>query len=333
MKSDEFITKGMKLKQKTVFVGIVVLSVFIFYNCTQQSDFPVLKGPYLGQKPPGMIPEVFAPNIISTAFNEFKIVFSPDGKELFYQLWGAPIPVILTMEEKDGRWSKPKVAPFSGQVIEGFDITPDGEKIVIGSQRPMEGGNKPAERYNHWIIEKSDSGWGKPKHIKTSIQGYPTIAQSGNLYLGDRDLWMAKYVDGEYKKEVILRGEINSVEFSETDPFIAPDESYILFCRRNDGFGSWDIFVSYQKKDGSWTKGINLGEPINSMYSDVYPFVTTDGKYLFFSSSRTTHKDFYLAPITYEEKMACLNNPGNGNQDIYWVNAAIIEKLKPIEFK
>lgn len=42
-------------------------------------DFPVLKGSYLGQKPPGRLPEVFAPSIISTAFDEFKIVFLPDG--------------------------------------------------------------------------------------------------------------------------------------------------------------------------------------------------------------------------------------------------------------
>ena len=316
---------------KQIRINLVVLPFMLTFivNCTQKDDFPILKGPYLGQKPPGMTPEIFAPGIISTAFDEFKIVFSPDGKELFYQLWGAPIPVILTTEEKDSRWTKPKVAPFSGQLIEGFDITPDGKKIVIGSQRPLKGDDKPAERYNHWIAEKGDKGWEKPKYIQTSIQGYPTIAQSGNLYLGEKDLWVANYVNGAYEKEVRLRGEINSKEFSETDPFIAPDESYILFCRRNDGFGSWDIFISYRKKDGSWTKGINLGEPVNSKYSDVYPFVTSDGKYLFFSSSRTTHKDFYLSPITYEEKMNYLNNPGNGSQDIYWVSARIIEDLKP----
>jgi hypothetical protein len=32
----------------------------------QQTDFPKLTGPYLGQKPPGMTPIIFAPGSVST---------------------------------------------------------------------------------------------------------------------------------------------------------------------------------------------------------------------------------------------------------------------------
>ena len=37
-----------------------------FYSKEKTNDWPVLKGPYIGQKPPGMTPEIFAPGIIST---------------------------------------------------------------------------------------------------------------------------------------------------------------------------------------------------------------------------------------------------------------------------
>ena len=49
-------------------------------------DFPVLKGNYLGQKPPGMEPEIFAPGIISTGLSEAVCCFSPEGKEVYWNI-------------------------------------------------------------------------------------------------------------------------------------------------------------------------------------------------------------------------------------------------------
>jgi hypothetical protein len=71
-----------------------------------------------------------------------------------------------------------------------------------------------------------------------------------------------------------------------------------------------------------------MGETINTSATEVYPFVSADGKYLFFGSNRRTHKDYSETPLTYEEKINILNSPGNGNTDIYWMDAAIIESLK-----
>jgi len=56
-------------------------------------------------------------------------------------------------------------------------------------------------------------------------------------------------------------------------------------------------------------------------------YVFSIGKYLFFASDRRTLKPFSEVPITYEEKMKILNSPGNGSQDIYWVDAKVIENL------
>ena len=85
------------MKNKLFLITVLLIVIILFINCSQQKksdketklDFSELSGPYLGQKPPGMMPEIFASGIISTGHEEFKIVFSPDGKELFYQLWGS----------------------------------------------------------------------------------------------------------------------------------------------------------------------------------------------------------------------------------------------------
>ena len=70
------------MKQKVIFTGFLFLILLVLINCSKKDEFQVLKGPYLGQKPPGTTPEMFAPGIISTGYDERIAAFSPDGKEL-----------------------------------------------------------------------------------------------------------------------------------------------------------------------------------------------------------------------------------------------------------
>ena len=88
---------------------ILISAIFFIYNLpSEPADIPVLKGPYLGQKPPGMTPEIFAPGIISTGLSESYAFFTPDGKELYFMLWGAPYNVILYMKEDNNGWTRPR---------------------------------------------------------------------------------------------------------------------------------------------------------------------------------------------------------------------------------
>jgi hypothetical protein len=75
------------------------------------------------------------------------------------------------------------------------------------------------------------------------------------------------------------------------------------------------LFVSFRAEDGSWTRPRNLGAQVNSPWKDEYPYVSADGKYLFFNSNRPS--SLYESPIP--------DGPGN----IYWVNASVIEKARP----
>jgi len=101
----------------------------------QQKDLPKFTSPYLGQQPPGMSLEIFAPGIISTGHSECYPFFTLDGRELYFMLWGPPYNVILHMREGKNGWTKPQIAPFFKKYDEKFCLSPDGKTIIIGSHR------------------------------------------------------------------------------------------------------------------------------------------------------------------------------------------------------
>ncbi|MGD9346116.1 MAG: hypothetical protein PVH84_09660 [Candidatus Aminicenantes bacterium] len=201
---------------------------------------------------------------------------------------------------------------------------------------------KPQDDYYSWIVKRTENGWGKPKpfgpliNLSESFAGCPTIADNGNLYFfsdrvggrGNDDIWMSEYLGGPYAKPVNLGDAINTVGF-ELDPFIAPDESYIIFARIDkERIGSFDLFISFKKKDGTWTRAENMGGKINSNGSEFCPTVSPDGRYFFFTSNRTIYEPYSDIPLTYGRKLKILNSPGNGSSDIYWIDAKTIEEFK-----
>ncbi len=82
-------------------------------------------------------------------------------------------------------------------------------------------------------------------------------------------------------------GETINSSTNEIEPYIAPDESFVIFAAagRPDSKGALDLYISHQK-DGKWSKPENLGEPINSSGWDFSPKISPDGKYFLFASNR-----------------------------------------------
>lgn len=338
------------MKQKTIFIEIVMLLGLLFNTCTHQSDFPVLKGSYLGQKPPGDIPELFAPGIISTGNHEIWISISPDGREMYYTLraglLGQGYNVILYMYQNINDWKGPFVAPFSGRYSDKEQcIYENGNKIVFNSKRPKSGQGEPEEVEDIWTTERINGKWTEPKLLTNFDLGErrmsPCITNSGNLYFSGNyenpenqpDIYRSNFINGKYSIPEKLGGDLNS-EYYEGHVFVSPDERFIIFdSNRPDGFGETDMYISFQLEDGSFSKSVNLGEKINSASHDSAPFVTFDGKFLFFFSDRSNVKNYSEKPLSYSEILDSINQPKNGYGDIYWVDAKIIEELKPEKLK
>ena len=327
------------------FICFIFLIFMVLGGCKYRNDFPELKGPYLGQKPPGKTPEIFAPEIISTCYSESGIAFCPNGEELFLWLMEPrPYCTILWMKEEKKQWNTLQVFPSCGKYIDGkMTVSPDGKKFLFSSNRPRKMGEEPLDNWDIYFVERTQTGWGKPTHFDSNINTdwqdyYPSMAENGNLYFfsdrdegeGEDDIYFSQYTDGSYAQPKNVGPSINS-HLNEGDPYIEPDESYMIFCSRDrkTGFGNNDLYISFRKNDGSWVKAKNMGKTINTTAEEVCPFVSYDGKYFFFSSNRKKNQTHPEVPFTYKQIKKALNGPGNGSNDIYWVGAKIIEDLKP----
>jgi outer membrane protein OmpA-like peptidoglycan-associated protein/tetratricopeptide (TPR) repeat protein len=78
-----------------------------------------------------------------------------------------------------------------------------------------------------------------------------------------------------------------NTENNEGAQTITADGQQMFFtaCDRADGYGRCDIY--YCKKEGnSWSSPKNLGNTVNSSYSETQPSVSSDGRTLFFASNR-----------------------------------------------
>jgi len=298
-------------------------------NKKDKSDFPVLTGPYLGQKPPDLIPEIFAPGIVSTENHEHSsLIISPNGKEIFWSVISAPLSnhsshnIVFTKYENN-HWSLPKTTLFSSQYKEDSPfISHDGKIIYFCSSRPFPGKSKLKD-YEFWVAEKTNIGWSSPKLLgspftEESKTWQPSITNNGTIYfLGSLEgvqkkygIYRSRFINGQYSKPELLNASINT-EYPDWCPYIAPDESYLIFSsKRPGGYGGFDLYICFRRNDGSWVEPQNLGSEINQKYHERFPGVSPDGKYLFFTRPN-----------------------GENNGDIYWVSTKIIEELKPKELK
>ncbi len=261
-----------------------------------------LKGPYLGQEPPGPEPVVFAPGIVSTRGNfEFSCCFSPDGRELYFN---RSAHVYVSRLEEEG-WTAPEPAPFNTRFLDHeVHITADGQRAFFGSKRPHDG-LTGEEAYGIWLMEREGTGWSEPWFEMPGM--YVTTARNGNLYVTDMESEESGIVCCELSEDGYgfpepLGGGVNTPA-PGWHPCIAADESFIVFDSERAGGqgGEGDFYVCFRAEDGSWGPAINLGEEINTEGGNMCASLSPDGKYLFYHS----------------------------RNDIWWVSAEVIERLRP----
>ena len=333
-----------------VFIVLTVLLFVCFIGCAEPEEnpdaasaFPELSGPYLGQKPPGLTPELFAPGVVNTPYQETSCSFSADGKTLAFgyggHSWG-----IVYMEEINGKWTEPKVAPFSGEYWDfDFSFAPTGNTFLFSTNRSDPDRKIPSI----WVVERSGNGWSEARHIGEPFGAdvdyhHASMARNGNLYFfsnregsyGSGDVWRSLLVNGKYQEPENLGPNINSEEW-EGDVVVSPDEEYLIFVAgRPDGYGDADMYISFRTPDDSWTKAVNMGPAVNSATVDVSLSISPDGKYFFFFSDRENLDGYPQYELKYQERLLekqIILDPEDPvhNGDVYWVSTKIIEQFKP----
>jgi ankyrin repeat protein len=272
---------------------------------TSPAKFPELTGVYFGQTPPDGEPKLFAPDIVSSANgddNHGSIAFMPEGKEIYWNMRGK----IWMTKFLNDKWTEPEVVAFSKDGSFMHDnpfITSDGKKMFFTSTRT---GSVSERKENIWFVDRIPSGWSEPKPVSAEVNAMKlhwgiSVSDSGTLYFGGTgqdsygrsDIYYSKMVNGIYSQPVNMGSDINS-EDTDHCPYVAPDESYIIFSRF-DRMGR-GFYISFKDKEDKWLEPVKL----NDRLEGVCPLISQDRKYFFFNID-----------------------------GIYWMPAMFIEKLRP----
>jgi len=294
------------MNKKKIAWNVLLLVVTLYTLNAQEYKGIMPTGPYLGQEPPGDIPQIFAPEIVSTSmYNHSSISISPDGNEIYWAMSPIDTPRRIYFTKRiNNSWSEPKIIHFT-QSEDGDCpvLSNDGMKMYFNSNRPINNGGTRRERI--WCVDRVDGMWGSPYPLGMEINGQHlhwqvTVDMFGNIYFGSEregskgrdDIFYSEYSNGTYKTPVSIGTGINSGEHEST-PFIDPNGEYLIVARN----GLW---ISFRQNDEHWSEAV----PMGVLLDGICPYVSPDGKFIFFL------------------KM------GMGYNDIYWVSANVIEKLK-----
>lgn len=229
-------------------------------------------------------------------------------------------------------------------------VLPSNEKFMVftyrgpkskgGKQKvPGRADDKGTYFEDVFISYKNDSGqWQKPVPIDAiNTEGHDAvmcISHDGqrlyiyrNVGLGNGDIFVSTLKGTQWGVPQKVKG-INST-YWEGSVCFTPDEKYLYFSsERPGGAGGRDIWVAERLIDGSYGKVMSASAAINTPYDEDAPFITADGKTLFFSSTghnSTGGYDVFRSDLKGGRwtKPYNIGKPVNSNQDdkYYWVSA------------
>jgi outer membrane protein OmpA-like peptidoglycan-associated protein len=199
-------------------------------------------------------------------------------------------------------------------------ISPDGRTLYFGRK------NHPANRYgvkgsetisgsqDIWFSEKVGDNWSTARRLSEVLNRdqYNTILSISPD--GQTILLKGAYVNGTYETrgfsisnkttagwtvpvKVDIPGYEQMSKGKNEYGYLTMDGKAILlaFARKKNSEDD-DLYVSFFE-DGRWTRPLELGDEINTKYSETTPFLSADGKTLYFSSDRPGgqgSQDIYL---------------------------------------
>ena len=257
--------------------------------------------PYLGQQLPGEVPQVFAPGTISRGNIHSRLTITPDGREILWNTFDQATfsTQILSVREVAGRWTNPQPPSFAKQGSTQSPVfSADGKRLYF-----------EVETGGHWVtkyVERAGDGWGPSRSDGSSFNTSSSFTRSGRAYFSSEmktKVWSTGIFsasDGPSGAAPLPLGpQINVPKAIDYTPFVAPDESFLLFSSNRPLVSDKEemyIHVSFRLPDGSWSTPRRVFD-----IPGRFPSLSPDGRYLFFCGD-------------------------SGN--IYWVDAKVLEPLR-----
>ena len=214
----------------------------------------------------------------------------------------------------------------TGMFTRDVAISPDGEEPV-GDQ-------------DIWLVERNDEGWGLPQNLGEPVntdggEFFPSLTNDGTLYFTRNEkgsnlnrIFRSRWVDGKFQEPELLPEQVNCGT-NRFNAFVAPDESYMIVPAMGmpDAYDGVDYYMVFRDPYDRWSEPVNMGELVNGDNARGWsPYVSPGGEALFFMATRTNEME--ETDWNYENLKALNDSPGNGNADIYWVNAGFFRILK-----
>lgn len=329
---------------KTIsFLIFIVLSLSCGY---QPPAGPSSAGPYLGQPEPGDNLEIFAPGIVSDGLHNRDIAITPDGHEIYTTVSTAnnAYSKILVHLFENGAWQDARIAPFcSGFQYQDIEpaLSSDGKRIYFVSNRPDPENGRTEENWDIWAADREGDRWGSPYNLGSPVNSdsdeyFPSVTREGTIYFtrlekesGANFILRCRISKGSYQEAEKLDENVNCGR-GRFNAFVAPDEGFIIVpsVGGENSLGGADYYIVFKSEDGLWMPPVNMGEKINSATGAEWSAnLSPDGKFLFFMKTLRS-PEFNELPVDPGSFRQIISSPENGDADIYWISADVLEELR-----
>jgi hypothetical protein len=297
--------------------GTVASLLFVCGMAATTASFGQRRDQYVDATAPKLEARVFAPGVVSIPREEGtyeeRPVFSPDFLECYFYVRNYKTRVItsLSMRYENGRWTKPELAFFAKHKGFQASIAPGGDRLFFVAPRPDD-----EKRRGIWMAERKRGEWTNEALLDSPVNSQPNVSfpcatNNNTLYFFSltgpgKGVYRSKLDNGAYRSIEKLELFPPESKYAAGDFYVSPDESYIVFYSILPGdLGKGDLYVAFQKPDGSWAKPQNLGKAVNTAGYDFAPSISPDGKYLFVT-----------------------RDVAGGEGDIYWISTDIVNELR-----
>ncbi|MBK8497590.1 MAG: PD40 domain-containing protein [Flavobacteriales bacterium] len=268
--------------------------------------------------------------VVNNDHPDFSPVLSVDGNALFYTsrriradssnsnvldpIAGLPYEnIYVSYKDRAGIWQTPEllnINPVGAGHLASVNVAADGQTLFIyrddGGDGNIYESKLVGEIWSDPVLMGSDintKAW--ETHGALSADGntfYFVSARAGGQ--GGRDIYrVVRLPNGEWSKAQNL-GNVVNTPYDEDGVFIHPNGRTMYFSSMgHNSMGGFDIMMTEQQDDGSWTPPKNLGYPLNTTDDDVFFITTADGRRGYFSSDQIGgygEKDIYFVDLPSE---------------------------------
>lgn len=209
------------------------------------------------------------PAFINSSCEEILPVVSPDGKTLYF--------------------ARAACNTNTGGVAGGSDIwMSEYNSQTKEWSRPKNSGDVFNDKGNNAVVGVSTDG-----NTIYQINTSPSKRIKG--------VYFSKKMNGKWTQP-----QLEPVAFLETEQYfglyVAPDfRTIIASMKRSEGVGEEDLYVSRKDGAGQWSEPKNLGTTINTIGFEISPFLSPDGKRIYFASNG--HRGLGGSDILYADRL------------------------------